>query len=180
MFPWGRENSLGRQVSCDLITKYQTFQKSWFEFFHKLSQRWSFSCGRLFVTPWSAACQAPLPMGVSKQEYWSGLPCSPPGYFVWPKDRTHISCVSCFAGRFFTAESGGTLISSTYMLSCSSSVTLFVTPMDCSLPGSSVHGILQPRILEWVALPFSRGSSLPRDWTCVSYVSCTGKLVLYY
>ena len=32
-------------------------------------------------------------------------------------------------------------------------------PMDCSLPGSSVHGILQARILEWVALPFSRGSS---------------------
>ena len=33
--------------------------------------------------------------------------------------------------------------------------------MDCSLPGSSAHGILQARILEWVALPFSRGSSLP-------------------
>ena len=38
-------------------------------------------------------------------------------------------------------------------------------PMDCSLPGSSVHGILQARILKWVALPFSRGSSWPRDWT---------------
>ena len=36
-------------------------------------------------------------------------------------------------------------------------------PVDCSLPGSSVHGILQARILEWVAIPFSRGSSLPRD-----------------
>ncbi|CAM9632051.1 unnamed protein product [Rangifer tarandus platyrhynchus] len=36
-------------------------------------------------------------------------------------------------------------------------------PMDCSLPGSSVHGILQTRILEWVAIPFSRGSSQPRD-----------------
>ena len=35
-------------------------------------------------------------------------------------------------------------------------------PMDCSLPGSSVHGILQARILEWVAIPFSRGSSHPR------------------
>ena len=41
-------------------------------------------------------------------------------------------------------------------------------PMDCSLPGSSVHGILQARILEWVALPSSRGSSQPRDLTCVS------------
>jgi len=35
--------------------------------------------------------------------------------------------------------------------------------MDCSLPGPSVHGILQARILEWVAVPFSRGSSQPRD-----------------
>ena len=38
-------------------------------------------------------------------------------------------------------------------------------PMDCSLPGSSVHEILQARILEWVAIPFSRGSSQPRDQT---------------
>ena len=43
-------------------------------------------------------------------------------------------------------------------------------PMDCSLPDSSVHGILQGRILEWVAISFSRGSSPPRDWT---RVSCT-------
>ena len=40
--------------------------------------------------------------------------------------------------------------------------------MDCSLTGSSVHGILQTRILEWVVIPFSRGSSRPRDWTWVS------------
>ena len=43
-------------------------------------------------------------------------------------------------------------------------------PMDCSLPGSSVHGILQARILEWVAIPFSRGSSQPSDQTQVSSV----------
>ena len=41
-------------------------------------------------------------------------------------------------------------------------------PMDCSLKGSSVHGILQGEILEWVAIPFSRGSSWPRYWTQVS------------
>ena len=40
--------------------------------------------------------------------------------------------------------------------------------MDCSQPGSSVHGILQARILEWVAILFSRGSSQPRDWTQVA------------
>ena len=46
-------------------------------------------------------------------------------------------------------------------------------PMDCSLPGFSVHGILQARILEWVAMPSSRGSFCPRDRTHVSCVSCT-------
>ena len=44
-------------------------------------------------------------------------------------------------------------------------------PMDCSPPGSSVHGILQARILEWVAIPFSRRSSWPRDRPRVSYIA---------
>ena len=44
-------------------------------------------------------------------------------------------------------------------------------PMDCSPPGSSAHGILQARILEWVAIPFSRGSSRPRDQTQVSCIA---------
>ena len=44
-------------------------------------------------------------------------------------------------------------------------------PMDCRTPSSSVHGILQARILEWVAIPFSRGSFQPRDQTQVSYVA---------
>ena len=43
-------------------------------------------------------------------------------------------------------------------------------PMNCSLPGSSVHGILQARILEWVAISFSRGTSQPRNWTQVSRI----------
>ena len=42
--------------------------------------------------------------------------------------------------------------------------------MDCSLPGSSVHGIFQTRILKWVAISFSRRSSLPKDWTQVSHI----------
>ena len=44
-------------------------------------------------------------------------------------------------------------------------------PMDCSLLGLSVHRILQARILEWVAIPFSRGSSQPKDWTQVSHIA---------
>ena len=42
---------------------------------------------------------------------------------------------------------------------------------DCSLPGSSFHGIFQARMLEWVAISFSRGSSWPRDWTCIACIS---------
>ena len=52
-------------------------------------------------------------------------------------------------------------------------------PMDCSAPGSSVHGILQARILEQVAMPSSRGSSQPRDQTSVSYIAEMAKWVLY-
>ena len=44
-------------------------------------------------------------------------------------------------------------------------------PMECSLPVSSVHGIFQTRILEWVVISFSRGSSQPRDWTLVSHIA---------
>ena len=52
-------------------------------------------------------------------------------------------------------------------------------PMDCSPPGSSVHGILHARILEWIAFPYARGSSQSRDWTQVSRIPCTGRRVLY-
>ena len=49
----------------------------------------------------------------------------------------------------------------------SKSCLTLCSPMDCSLPGSSIHGILQARILEWVAISFSRGSSWSTDWTRV-------------
>ena len=55
-------------------------------------------------------------------------------------------------------------------ISCSVCLTL-CNPMDCSPPGSSAHGILQARILEWVAIPFSKGSSWPRDRTQISYTA---------
>ena len=53
-------------------------------------------------------------------------------------------------------------------------------PTDYNLLVSSVHGILQARILEWVAVPSSRGSSRPRDQTLMSYVSCIGRGFLYH
>ena len=52
--------------------------------------------------------------------------------------------------------------------------------MDCSPSGSSVHGTLQARTQEWVAISYSSISSQSRDWTCVYYVSCIGKWVLYH
>ena len=61
-----------------------------------------------------------------------------------------------------------------------SRVQLFCDPMDCGPPGSSVYGILQARILEWVVIPFSRGSSQPRDWTRVSCISCIVSWILYH
>ena len=51
------------------------------------------------------------------------------------------------------------------------SCLILCDPVDCSPPGSSVHGILQARTLEWVAIPFSRGSSPPRDPTTVSGIA---------
>ena len=60
----------------------------------------------------------------------------------------------------------------------SQSCLTLCNPMDYILPGSSVHGILQARILEWVAIPFSRGSSPPRDRTHFCFF-CIGRRVLY-
>ena len=65
----------------------------------------------------------------------------------------------------------GARVRAVHVQSLQSSLTN-CNPMDCTLPGSSVHGILQTRILDWVAMPSSRGSSQPRDRTCVSCVSC--------
>ena len=64
-----------------------------------------------------------------------------------------------------------------WMVKVTQSCSTLRDPTDCSPPGSSIHGILQARILEWVALPYSRGSSPPRDRTLVS---CIGKCILYH
>ena len=52
-------------------------------------------------------------------------------------------------------------------------------PMDCGPPGSSAHWILQARTLEWVAMPSSKGSSRPRDWIRIPYVSCIGRRLFF-
>ena len=65
------------------------------------------------------------------------------------------------------------------VLNCFCHVQLFAT-LWASWQGSPVHGILQARILEWVTMPFYRGSAQPRDQTHVSYISGIGRWVLYH
>ena len=89
---------------------------------------------QLLATPRTAAHQAPLSMGVSRQEYWSGSRVPSP-----------IKLLQLYP--------------------------ILCDPMDCSPLGFSVHGILQVRILKWVAMPSSRRSSWPRDQTCISCIS---------
>ena len=62
---------------------------------------------------------------------------------------------------------------------CAQSCPPLCSSMDCSPPGSSVHGISQARILEWVAISFSRASSQPRDQAQVSCISCLGRWKSY-
>ena len=82
-------------------------------------------------------------------------------------DRWCTSCGKCHKGkelgeRVASWGSSSGLVAQSCLILCN--------PTDCSPPGSSVHWILQARILEWVAISFSRGSSWPRDW---AQVSCT-------
>ena len=63
---------------------------------------------------------------------------------------------------------------------CSQSCVIPCDPLDCSLPGSSVHDILQTRLLEQAAVSYSRGSSWPKDQTHISCISCLGRWILYH
>ena len=64
----------------------------------------SLSCVLLFVTPWTVAHQAPLSMGFSRQEYWSGLPCPPPGHLPDPGIEPVSLMSPALAGEFFTTS----------------------------------------------------------------------------
>ena len=120
------------------------FQNQWYRI--ERGDVLSLSHVQLFVTPWTASPQTLLSMEFPKQEYWSGLPFPSPGALPDP---------------------GSEPVHAQLLQSC---LTL-CDPKDCSLPGSSVHEILQARILEWVAIPFFRGSTWPRDRTWVSCIA---------
>ena len=123
--------------------------------------------------------------------------CSPPGFSIreisqakileWvtisfsrgsspPRDRTWVSLIG--GSRFNLWATRETHLSFnpfgaeiSLLLFCCKSCPTLCDPMDCSPPGSSVHGIFQARVLEWVAISFSRGSSRPRDRTWVSLIA---------
>ena len=118
---------------------------------------------QLCAAPWTVAHQCPLSMEFSQNEYWSELPCPPPGDLPKPGiDPTSPAVPALQVDSLPISHWGSPW-----------------NPMVCSPPGSTVHGILRAWILEWVAISFSRGSSQPRNGTCISYVSCIGRRVLY-
>ena len=95
---------------------------------------------------------------------WSPIFSSPLFIIPWLGTDIHPSYVyvySFFASHYLVAQSCPTLCDA----------------MDCSLPGSSAHGIFQSRILEWVTTSFFRGSPWSRNWT---HISCIGKQILYH
>ena len=98
--------------------------------------------------------------------------------------RSYGSSIFCFLRNFVLFY---TLAAPIYIPTNSVCVCMHVhlcptlcDPLDCSLWGPSVHVIFQARILEWVAIPFSRGSSWPTDRTQVSCISCNGRWILYH
>ena len=126
----------------------------------------SFSHVQLFATPWTVAFQAPPSMGFSRQEYWSRLPFPSPGHLPNTGIKPRYPALKTDA---LQSEPPGKPESEVTQL-----CPTLCDPVDCSPPGSSVHGILQARILEWVAISFSRGSSGPRDQTQVSQIAGRG------
>ena len=106
-------------------------------------------------------CSLPAPpsMGFSRQEYWSGVPSPSPSYGLLRANY------SIFGKKHISSNSHNSpvrLALKVKVLAAQSCLTL-CNPMDYSPPSSSVYGIFQTRILGRVAIPFSRGSSRPRD-----------------
>ena len=93
-----------------------------------------FTCVQLFATLWIIACQAPLSMGFSRQEYWSGLLCPPPGDIPNPRIEPVSLLSPAWAGGFFTTST--TLVQ---IRSVAQSCPTLCDPINRSTPGLSVH-----------------------------------------
>ena len=114
-----------------------------------------------FATLWTIVCQASLSMRFSKQEHWSGLPFPSPGDLPDPGIKPTSLCLLHWQVGSLPLAPPGKPSETTKRENENHSSLQLGDLMGCSLPGSSVHGILQARILEWVAICFSRGSSQP-------------------
>ena len=112
-------------------------------------------------------------MEFSRLVYWSGLRFPPPGDLPDPGIEPGPPALQ--VGSLPTELTGEPyrVIEKLLNIDCeiAQSCLTLCDPMDCSPPGSSIHGIFQARILEWVAISFSRGSSWPRNWTQVSHIA---------
>ena len=113
-------------------------------------------CVRLSATPWTVAYKAPLSIGFSRQEYWSGLPFSPPGDLPDAGIELVSLASPVLAGGFlhWVTREAAAAAAAAAAKSLQSCPTL-CDPTDSSPPGSPVPGILQARTLEWVAISFS-------------------------
>ena len=95
---------------------------------------------------------------------------------LWKGNRTKIFCMSCIGRWIFSPLCNlGNLTFQCFSpwkwkFPESSVMSASLWPMDCSLPDSSIHEILQARIPVWVAIRFSKGSARPRDWTQFSWI----------
>ena len=93
-----------------------------------------------------------------------------------PDNQHGLPAVSVWNLTAHCLGSGVAFLSPALLPNYSTSPQLSCDPVDCSSPHSSVYGILQARILQWIVISFSRGSSQPRDG---NQVSCIGRQVLY-
>ena len=132
--------------------------------------KWLQSCPTL-ATLWTVAHQAPLSMGFSRQEYWSGLPCPPPGDLPHPGIEPASLMSPALADRFFTTSATWEAQKHTYKdkVKSLSRVQLFGTPWTLAYQAPQSMWFSR-QVLEWVAISFSRGSSQPRDRTQVSRI----------
>ena len=135
------QNSLQRSAQCALLTS---------------------TCLGKIRTPWSICFLCGLSSTVAVADFIRKLtsfchtlsPDLEKIQLIGTLSTDWVTCVLLLIVMYLYTD---VLVSQSYLILCN--------PMDCSLPGSSFHGILQASILEWVAIPFTRGSFQPRDWT---------------
>ena len=124
-----------------------------------------------FASLWTVACQAPLFVGFSQQEYWRGLPFPPPGESSQLRDRTHVSCVSYIADRFFTAEPSGGPVACCFCYLNSKTPT-FSTPIPTQFPITPRELPIFPCIYRTLSGHFLLKTQLRKKWD-ESYFSVT-------